>query len=51
MKFIGKYKVGCQCTYCIGTNARNRKVQRSIKRGGKQQELKEIKKALKKEED
>lgn len=43
MKFMGRYRVGCQCKYCAGVN--NKKVNsRGIKKGERQQAKKQIKK-------
>ena len=35
MKFLGKYRVGCQCFSCGDVNKGSKKIKRSFKRGYK----------------
>lgn len=50
MKFLGKYRVGCQCFYCAGPN-NSKSIHKCIKHGERQRLKKEMEKELKESKD
>lgn len=48
MKYMGKYRVGCQCCYCIGKPGSVTK--RKIRKGQKSRDRHEAKQEIKKQD-